>query len=108
MSPSASLRRTKRRLCVVALLFALTGLLLTSAGFSYAQQRPVYPATSKHPAPAWFVDVAKQAGLTAVNINGSPDAKHYIIESTGSGVAILDYDRDGWPDILLVNGRRLP
>ena len=38
------------------------------------------------------------------NVNGSVDAKRYIIEATGSGVAILDYDRDGWPDIFLVNG----
>ena len=34
--------------------------------------------------------------------------KRYIVEATGSGVAIIDYDRDGWPDIFLVNGRELP
>jgi hypothetical protein len=66
-------------------------------------QRP-YPPTPDHPAPAWFVDVAPKAGLTVRNVNGSVDTKHYIIESTGSGVAILDYDRDGFPDIFLVNG----
>lgn len=37
-------------------------------------------------------------------MNGSADRKRYIVESTGSGVAILDYDNDGWPDIFLVNG----
>ncbi len=38
------------------------------------------------------------------NVNGELNTKKYIIETTGSGVAILDYDRDGWPDIYLVNG----
>jgi len=66
-----------------------------------------YPATTAHPPPAWFEDVAAKAGITVRNINGSVEQKRYIIESTGSGVAILDYDRDGWPDIYLVNGAEL-
>jgi enediyne biosynthesis protein E4 len=63
-----------------------------------------YPASDAHPPPAWFVDVASQAGLVMENVNGGVDTKVYIIETTGSGVAILDYDNDGWPDIFLVNG----
>jgi hypothetical protein len=74
----------------------------------YSQQHPPYPATSQHVGPAWFVDVAQQAGLTALNVNGSATNKRYIVEATGSGVAILDYDHDGWPDIFLVNGTTLP
>ena len=42
------------------------------------------------------------------NVNGDPNAKKYILETTGSGVAIVDYDRDGWPDIFLVNGSAFP
>ena len=68
-----------------------------------AAQHP-YPAAAEHPSPAWFVDVAEKAGITVRNVNGSENAKRYILEATGSGVAILDYDRDGWPDIFLVNG----
>lgn len=66
-----------------------------------------YPTNDLHPGPAWLVDVAQQAGLRMENVNGGVDAKKYIIETTGSGVAILDYDNDGWPDIFLVNGSTL-
>ncbi len=76
--------------------------LLLFAATTYGQI--VYPATGDHPSPAWFVDVAEKAGISVRNVNGSVEAKRYIIEATGSGVAILDYDRDGWPDIFLVNG----
>jgi hypothetical protein len=68
---------------------------------------PPYPASDLHAGPAWLVDVAPQAGLKMENVNGGVDTKKYIIETTGSGVAILDYDNDGWPDIFLVNGTTL-
>src|SRR4029077_19993855 len=54
-----------------------------------------------------FTDVAERAGLTMQNIFGGIETKKYIIETTGTGVAIFDYDNDGWPDIFLVNGTRL-
>ncbi len=34
---------------------------------------------------------------------GTP-AKDYIVETKGSGIALLDYDNDGWMDIYIVNG----
>ena len=54
-----------------------------------------------------FVDIAQKAGLTAKNVFGGVDTKKYIIEMTGTGVAIFDYDNDGWPDIFIVNGTTL-
>jgi enediyne biosynthesis protein E4 len=54
-----------------------------------------------------FVDVAEKAGLTMTTVFGGKDTKKYIIETTGTGVAIFDYDNDGWPDIFLVNGTTL-
>jgi hypothetical protein len=56
---------------------------------------------------AYFVDEAAKAGLTAAVIFGGVDSKKYIIETTGTGVAIFDYDNDGWPDIFIVNGTTL-
>ena len=50
----------------------------------------------------------RQSGVaTASNVFGGEDTKKYIIETTGTGVAIFDYDNDGWPDIFLVNGTTL-
>jgi enediyne biosynthesis protein E4 len=54
-----------------------------------------------------FIDVAEKSGLTMQEIFGGIETKKYIIETTGTGVAIFDYDNDGWPDIFIVNGTRL-
>jgi hypothetical protein len=56
---------------------------------------------------AHFVNVAQAAGLTAPVIYGPEDHNDYIVESMGCGVAFLDYDNDGWLDILVPTGRRL-
>jgi enediyne biosynthesis protein E4 len=62
---------------------------------------------SGRPFPVSFVDVAEQAGLHMRFTSGNEQSKKYIIEANGSGVAFLDYDRDGRQDIFLVNGSRL-
>src|SRR5580693_5006930 len=54
-----------------------------------------------------FIDVAQKAGLTTPVVFGGENTKKYIIETTGTGVAIFDYDNDGWPDIFVVNGTTL-
>jgi hypothetical protein len=53
-----------------------------------------------------FVDVAEAAGLDRVTLAGRP-SKDHLLDSTGTGVAWLDYDRDGWIDAYVVNGWRL-
>jgi len=72
--------------------------------------RPATPQTQpKAPqnAIAYFTDVAQKAGLTVPIVFGGKETKKYIIETTGTGAAIFDYDNDGWPDIFLVNGTTL-
>src|SRR5499427_1286557 len=62
---------------------------------------------AKIAARADFKDVAVEAGLTSETIFGERKSKKYILETTGTGVAIFDYDNDGWPDIFLVNGTKI-
>jgi len=54
-----------------------------------------------------LVDLAAPSGLTLSNTFGGRETKTYILESTGNGVAIFDYDGDGSNDILIANGTTL-
>ena len=49
-----------------------------------------------------YRDLAEESGLRGVAVSGSPTHKNFIVESTGTGAAIFDYDRDGLADVLLV------
>jgi hypothetical protein len=87
--------------------FSIRGsLFFLLAGMCLSQQAKASNSTPVKPI-ANFTDVAEKAGLTMQEIFGGVDTKKYIIETTGTGVAIFDYDNDGWPDIFLVNGTRL-
>jgi hypothetical protein len=90
----------------VALLLSTVSTMCPAQGKrKEAHPQAIGPyAADNHPGPAWFVDVAVQAGLTMRNVNGESTSKQNILETTGSGVAVIDYDHDGWPDILLLNG----
>jgi len=54
-----------------------------------------------------FVDVAGKAGLTARHVTGPEQSKEYILEGMGSGVALFDFNNDGFLDVFLVNGTTL-
>ena len=62
------------------------------------------PKPSGRPFPARFTDVALEAGLKDPFIQGHPTKKTYIVEATGGGAALIDFDNDGWLDVFLVNG----
>ena len=51
-----------------------------------------------------FRNVARAAGLTAPIPNGGATSKQFIVETTGSGVAFIDYDNDGLADIFIASG----
>ena len=51
-----------------------------------------------------FMNIAKKAGLTTWRHTAGSPEKNFILEAKGAGVALLDYDNDGWLDIYLVNG----
>ncbi|MCU1328016.1 MAG: hypothetical protein JWN34_3386 [Bryobacterales bacterium] len=55
---------------------------------------------------AKFVNVAREAGLTAPVIYGDEGHDDYILDSMGCGAAFVDYDNDGWVDIVMLTGQR--
>src|SRR5690348_11880859 len=54
-----------------------------------------------------FADVTQSSGIRFVHKNGA-FGKKYLPEALGPGCAFIDYDNDGYPDILLINGKGWP
>lgn len=65
-------------------------------------QSPVRPSGSIR-----FVDATTESGIHFIHYNGA-FGKKYLPETMGSGVCVLDYDNDGWQDILFVNSMGWP
>jgi hypothetical protein len=70
--------------------------------------RPITAGGFVDGAPVIFVDIAEQAGLDKFHHRSGGPEKATILETPGSGVALLDYDNDGWLDIYLLNGSTFP
>ena len=133
-NPSSKPRKARRlKLIAGASSISVTSLIFLLALGSPSQQRPdqktKQPSTgmgvatgAAHPAvkdslsrpitaggfvdgaTVVFSDITKQAGLEKfLHRSGTPE-KRTILETIGSGVALLDYDNDGWQDIYLLNG----
>ena len=73
-----------------------------------AQSRPITAGGFVDGAPVVFMDITKQAGLDRFHHRSGTPEKKSIIETPGSGVALIDYDNDGWLDIYLLNGSTVP
>src|ERR1700682_135663 len=67
---------------------------------------PAVGAQRERSSAAVFTDVTRAANIDFHLTCGGPQ-KLYIMESMCGGVAFVDYDNDGWPDIFLVNGSTL-
>ncbi len=86
----------KRSLATI-LVFALAILLVEQTGIGATPEASTVQ----------FRDVTRQAGIHFVHNNGA-FGKKFLPETMGPGVAVIDYDNDGWPDIFLVNGMDWP
>jgi len=121
--------KNSRRLLVLALTFCLAGFPPTagaqaadpnpaqvpqtqgavSTGGAHAavldsEKRPITAGGFVDSGPTIFQDIAEKAGLTKWQHVMGTREKKFILETVGSGVALLDYDNDGWLDIYFVNG----
>ena len=67
---------------------------------------PFAVLASAEPASVRFTDVTEEAGIGFRHFKGET-GKRYLPETMGSGVAVLDFDQDGWMDLFFVNGWRL-
>jgi hypothetical protein len=73
-----------------------------------ALSRPITAGGFVDGAPVVFMDVTHAAGLDVFHHRSGTPEKRTILETPGSGVALLDYDNDGWLDIYLLNGSTFP
>ena len=69
-----------------------------------SEHRPITSGGFVKTGPVIFLDSAQEAGLTTWHHTAGTPEKRFILEAKGAGVALLDYDNDGWLDIYLVNG----
>jgi enediyne biosynthesis protein E4 len=78
----------------------------TSAALSSPSEQSS-PTSLRPSGPIQFTDVTAQAGISFKHNSGA-FGKKYLPETMGSGVCFLDYDNDGWQDILIVNSMDWP
>jgi hypothetical protein len=85
---------------VVVLGFVCVLILARNNSMAAASATPDAPSVT-------FRDITQQAGIRFTHNTGA-FGKKYLPEAMGPGVAFIDYDNDGWPDIFLVNGMDWP
>jgi enediyne biosynthesis protein E4 len=72
-----------------------------------AKSRPITAGGFVDGAPIIFLDITHESGLDKFHHRSGSPEKSTILDAPGSGVALLDYDNDGWLDIYLLNGSTL-
>jgi enediyne biosynthesis protein E4 len=86
--------------------FLVLGSVLPQCAHAQTRRSAVPSEKDAAAYPISFVDIAKRAGIDFHLTCGGPE-KRYIMESMCGGVAVFDYDNDGWMDIFLVDGSTL-
>ena len=85
-------------LAAVAILFVV---LPAFSGFRSGRVPELLAASSFEDSLPQLVDITDSTGMKFEHLS-SPEQK-YVVESMSGGVALIDYDRDGWPDIYFTN-----
>ena len=92
-------------LCAATVLICL--LFCSACGHQEIRTQPLPSVKISAEEMPHFVEIARQSGIDFKHNNGAR-GKKYMPETVGSGVAFLDYDNDGWQDILIVNSSNWP
>jgi hypothetical protein len=101
---SADRRRPARRLCewlLPLVLFQCAYVMCPAQSAQSVQAPPAKTAATPQTAAAQLVDITAHTGIHFSHMS-TPDAR-YIVESMSGGVALIDYDQDGYPDIYFTN-----
>jgi hypothetical protein len=94
--------RCGRFLAVAIALTALPAIAQQKSGTTPAATKEGSASAVRPSGPVQFTDITERAGIRFKHNSGA-FGKKYLPETMGSGVCFLDYDTDGWQDILLVN-----
>src|SRR5437667_5436939 len=83
--------------------------MLRAVATAFASASVLAGVQTQEPAPLGFsfTNVARAAGLNHLTVFGGATANKYLLETTGTGVAFIDFDNDGWLDLFFVNGSTL-
>jgi hypothetical protein len=97
------LTQDRRKISCALLVVAI----LWMGSFPGLSRSAVASSPARSAGPIEFRDMTKQAGILFKHNSGA-FGKKYLPETMGSGVCVLDYDNDGWQDILFVNSMDWP
>ncbi len=96
-----------RRSLVCLAVISVAAAIIYSQGMASRGVKPVpREKTSGRPWPSCLTNIAAQAGLTHRIVYGAESNVQYLSETSSGGVALFDYDGDGWLDIFIVGGTR--
>jgi hypothetical protein len=97
------LTQDRRKISCALLVVAI----LWMGSFPGLSRSAVASSPARSAGPIEFRDMTKQAGILFKHNSGA-FGKKYLPETMGSGVCVLDYDNDGWQDLLFVNSMDWP
>src|SRR5215813_4074760 len=93
-----------RRIAFSLAVIAVAALLISNPRTALSFQGK---GAARPSGPIQFTDITAQAGIHFKHNSGA-FGKKYLPETMGPGVCVLDYDNDGWQDILFVNSMDWP
>jgi enediyne biosynthesis protein E4 len=105
-----ALLRAASYFCVITLMLCVNAASVSQTSISAQlllaeKQKAAAESLASGPIPNYpqLIDITASTGINFEHLS-SPEAK-FIVESMSGGVALIDYDRDGWPDIYFTNAQ---